>query len=53
MEINKAQTKPALLRVVELFAEEFIPRLSTNKLPKPLTELYNPRGFKDGLSEVA
>ncbi len=46
MEINKAQTKPALLRVVELFAEEFIPRLSTNKLPKPLTELYNPEALR-------
>ncbi len=44
--IDKAQIKPALLRVVEPFAEDFIPRLSTDKLPKPLTDLYNPDALR-------
>lgn len=40
--ISKADKKPAILKIVQPYAEEFIPRLSSALLPIPMMDLYNP-----------
>ena len=46
-EINKAQKKPAILKIEEPYAHQhFLPKLSDNKLPKPISELYDPEALK-------
>ena len=40
--INQANIKPAILRIMPPYANDFVPKLSSGKFPKPLTELYNP-----------
>jgi hypothetical protein len=40
--INKAEMKPAILKITLPYAEDFIPILSNNEFPIPIVELYNP-----------
>jgi hypothetical protein len=40
--ISTAKNKPAILRVIPPYSNEFIPKYSTGLFPKPITELYNP-----------
>ncbi len=40
--ISKAEKKPAILKIVGPYAEEFIPRLNSASLPSPMMDLYNP-----------
>ena len=40
--LDSAPKKPAILKIVEPYSEQFIPKLCNVALPKPLTELYNP-----------
>ncbi len=40
--ISKAEKKPAILKIVKPYAEQFIPRLNHTSLPSPMMDLYNP-----------
>ena len=40
--ISKAEVKPAILKIVEPYAEALIPRFSSSLLPHPMMELYMP-----------
>ena len=41
-QLDSAPKKPAILKIVEPYSEQFIPKLCNVALPKPLTELYDP-----------
>ena len=41
-QLNKADKKPAILKITQPFAVAFVPKLCKDTLPLPLTELYNP-----------
>lgn len=38
--INGASVKPAILKLVEPYAEPFIPKGASTSFPKPIAELY-------------
>ena len=40
--LNTAQNKPAILKVIPEYADQFIPNYSKKVLPPPLTQLYRP-----------
>ena len=41
-EINSAQKKPAILKITQPYAQEFVPKQVSCALPLPMMELYNP-----------
>ena len=41
LNVSMAKKKPAILKIIEPYAHEFIPKLNSNMLPKPITELYD------------
>lgn len=47
-EINMAEKKPAILKIVQPYAHEFIPKICCSTLPLPMTELYNPEALHMG-----
>jgi len=42
VKINTAIKKPAILKVVEPYSEQFIPKVFSLSLPKSLAQLYDP-----------
>ena len=40
--VNKAEKKPAILKITDPYYKHFIPTLSKPEFPKPITELYDP-----------
>ena len=40
--LNKAESKPAILKITDPFYKDFVPKLSKPEFPKPITELYKP-----------
>ena len=44
--LNSANKKPAILKIIQPYAESFIPKLSKAQFPKPITELYDPEALK-------
>ena len=44
-EINMAENKPAILKITQPYAQEFIPKLCCSALPTPMMELYNPEAL--------
>ena len=41
-EINMAEKKPAMLKIIHPYAKECIAKLCSPTLPLPMMELYNP-----------
>lgn len=37
-----ADKKPAILKITQPYAKDFIPKCATKALPLPMMELYNP-----------
>ena len=44
-QLNAAKRKPAILKIVEPYSEQFIPKLTTSIFPTLLTELYSPESL--------
>ena len=42
MKLNQAKIKPAILRIIPPYADNFIPKLSTECFPRPIPDHYNP-----------
>jgi len=40
-----AENKPAILKITQPYAQEFIPKLCCSALPTPMMELYNPEAL--------
>ncbi len=43
-----AKKKPSILRIIDPYAREFIPKLSDSTLPQPLSNLYDPSTLHAG-----
>ena len=44
-ELNKAKQKPAIFKISQPYAQEFIPKCVGSTLPLPMMELYNPEAL--------
>lgn len=44
--LNGATIKPAILKIIQPYAEQFIPKSSTPTLPVLLSEYYNPEALQ-------
>lgn len=47
-EINMAEKKPAILKIIQPYAQDFIPKSCSPALPLPMMELYNPEALHMG-----
>lgn len=45
-QINRAKNKPAILKIINPYADNFIPTPCLPSFPKPLTDLYNPAALQ-------
>lgn len=53
-ETNKAKQKPAIFKITQPYAQEFIPKSVGSTLPPPMMELYDPEALHlDYLSLLA
>lgn len=50
--LNKADKKPAILRITKPYFKEYIPKLSQLDFPKPLADLYNPDALSMTYTEL-
>ena len=50
--ISKAKARPAIMKITLPYAQEFIPTLSNDKFPTPISELYNPDMLHVGYLEL-
>lgn len=50
--IDGAKKKPAILKLIQPYAEFFIPKLSKAEFPKPMTELYNTEALTMNYTEL-
>lgn len=45
-DMNRAKKKPAILKIIQPYAQEFIPKMSQEQFPRPFGELYDPEALK-------
>ena len=44
-EISETKQKPAILKIIEPYSQQFIPKSASSILPLPMMELYNPEAL--------
>ena len=50
--LDGAKKKPAILKIIQLYANSFVPKVLLAQLPKPISSFYNPDVLKMNYTEL-